>query len=40
MIRLDKFLADMQIGTRSQVKDYIKKGLSWHFSKLSKKQRR
>ncbi len=26
MVRLDKFLADMQIGTRSQVKDYIKKG--------------
>ncbi len=26
-MRLDKFLADMQIGTRSQVKDLIKKGL-------------
>lgn len=26
MIRLDKFLADMQVGTRSQVKDYIRKG--------------
>lgn len=26
-MRLDKFLADMQIGTRSQVKEYIKKGL-------------
>ncbi|MDE7322388.1 MAG: rRNA pseudouridine synthase [Lachnospiraceae bacterium] len=25
-MRLDKFLCDMQIGTRSQVKDYIKKG--------------
>ena len=24
-LRLDKFLADMQVGTRSQVKDYIKK---------------
>ncbi|MFI3207690.1 MAG: pseudouridine synthase [Eubacteriales bacterium] len=27
MIRLDKFLADMDIGTRSEVKKYIKKGL-------------
>lgn len=27
MVRLDKFLADMEIGTRSQVKDYVKKGL-------------
>lgn len=26
-MRLDKFLADMQLGTRSQVKEYIKKGL-------------
>lgn len=26
-MRLDKFLADMQIGTRSQVKEFIKKGL-------------
>lgn len=26
-MRLDKFLADLQIGTRSQVKDFIKKGL-------------
>lgn len=26
MVRIDKFLADMEIGTRSQVKDYIKKG--------------
>ncbi len=26
MIRLDKYLADMQIGTRSQVKEYIRKG--------------
>lgn len=26
-MRLDKFLADMQLGTRSQVKDFIKKGL-------------
>lgn len=26
-MRLDKFLADLQIGTRSQVKEYIKKGL-------------
>lgn len=25
-IRLDKYLSDMQIGTRSQVKEYIKKG--------------
>lgn len=25
MIRLDKYLADMQIGTRSQVKEYIRK---------------
>lgn len=25
-MRLDKYLADMQIGTRSQVKDYIRKG--------------
>lgn len=27
MIRLDKYLADMGIGTRSQVKQYLKKGL-------------
>lgn len=27
MIRLDKFLADMSIGTRSEVKSYIKKGM-------------
>ena len=26
MIRIDKFLCDMEIGSRSQVKDYIKKG--------------
>lgn len=26
IMRLDKFLADMQTGTRSQVKEYIKKG--------------
>lgn len=26
-MRLDKFLADLQIGTRSQVKEFIKKGL-------------
>lgn len=26
-MRLDKFLADLQVGTRSQVKDFIKKGL-------------
>lgn len=26
-MRLDKFLADMQIGTRSQVKEFVKKGL-------------
>lgn len=26
-MRLDKFLADLQLGTRSQVKEYIKKGL-------------
>lgn len=26
-MRLDKFLADMQLGTRSQVKEFIKKGL-------------
>ncbi len=26
-MRLDKFLADLQLGTRSQVKDFIKKGL-------------
>ena len=25
--RLDKFLSEMEIGTRSQVKEYIKKGL-------------
>lgn len=25
-LRLDKFLADMQLGTRSQVKEYIRKG--------------
>lgn len=25
-IRLDKYLADMQVGTRSQVKEYIRKG--------------
>ncbi len=27
MIRLDKYLADMQVGTRSEVKKYIRKGL-------------
>ena len=27
MIRLDKYLADMGIGTRSEVKQYLKKGL-------------
>lgn len=27
MIRLDKFLADMSLGTRSEVKKEIKKGL-------------
>lgn len=27
MIRLDKYLADMEIGTRSEVKKYIRKGL-------------
>ena len=27
MIRLDKFLCEMEIGTRSQVKDMIKKGM-------------
>lgn len=27
MIRLDKFLADRKVGTRSEVKNYIKKGL-------------
>ena len=27
-MRLDKFLADMQLGTRSQVKEFIKKGLN------------
>ena len=26
-MRLDKFLADMQIGSRKEVKSYIKKGL-------------
>ena len=26
-MRLDKFLCDMQIGTRSQVKAFVKKGL-------------
>ena len=26
MIRLDKFLCEMEIGTRSQVKEMIKKG--------------
>lgn len=26
-MRLDKFLADMQIGTRNQVKEFVKKGL-------------
>ncbi len=26
-MRLDKFLADMQVGSRSQVKEYVKKGL-------------
>ena len=25
-MRLDKFLCDLQLGTRSQVKEYIKKG--------------
>ena len=27
MIRLDKFLCEMEIGTRSQVKDIVKKGM-------------
>ena len=27
MIRLDKFLCEMEIGTRSQVKDMVKKGM-------------
>ncbi len=27
MIRLDKFLADMGIGTRAEVKKYIRQGL-------------
>ena len=27
MIRLDKFLCEMEMGTRSQVKDLIKKGM-------------
>ena len=26
-MRLDKYLADLQLGTRSQVKDFIKKGM-------------
>ena len=26
-MRLDKYLADLQMGTRSQVKDFIKKGM-------------
>ncbi len=26
-MRLDKYLADLQVGTRSQVKEYVKKGL-------------
>ena len=27
LIRLDKYLADMQVGTRSEVKELIKKSL-------------
>ena len=27
MLRLDKYLADMQVGTRSEVKQMIRKGL-------------
>ena len=39
-IRLDKYLADMQIGTRSQVKEYIKKdmksnGINYDTSKIA-----
>ena len=26
LIRLDKYLADMKVGTRSEVKEYIRKG--------------
>lgn len=40
MIRLDKFLADMEIGTRSQVKQYLKKGLVTVNGETEKKPER
>ena len=27
MLRLDKFLCDVKVGSRSQVKEYLKKGM-------------
>lgn len=40
MIRLDKYLADMEIGTRSQVKQYLKKGLVTVNGELEKRPER
>lgn len=37
MIRLDKFLCEMEIGTRSQVKDMIKKGMVSIDGEVTKK---
>ncbi len=37
MIRLDKFLCEMEIGTRSQVKDMIKKGMVSVEGEVTKK---
>ncbi len=31
-MRLDKFLCDMQLGTRSQIKEAVKKGLVAYLS--------
>lgn len=36
-MRLDKYLADLQVGTRSQVKEYVKKGLVSVNGQLVKK---
>jgi len=40
MIRLDKYLADMEVGTRSQVKQYLKKGLVTVNGETEKKPER
>ena len=37
MIRLDKFLCELEIGTRSQVKDMIKKGMIFVDDEIVKK---